>query len=172
MYRTKTYIAGDWTGDRDLIDELYKWNDSDCWALHFADAHDITQARDSSLYCSIKRSLWERLKASKTFVLVVGAQTDRLTKGGCQYCESYNSWNRSCARGYSCDYRSYIEYECEMAKLYEMKVVVIYNFSFIRKEKCPQILRDSGVHISGYYWDNNGEKNWNYWEIKQAIMGN
>jgi len=30
-YRTKTYIAGDWTGDKNLIDELYEWNDSKHW---------------------------------------------------------------------------------------------------------------------------------------------
>lgn len=172
MYRTKTYIAGDWTGDRDLIDELYKWNDSDYWALHFADAHDLTQARDSSLYCSVKRSLLERLKVSKTFVLVVGEQTNRLTKGGCQYCKSYNRWNRSCARGYLCDHGSYIEYECEIAKLYGMRIVIIYNFSCVRKDKCPKIFRDRGIHVNGYC-DVNGEKKyWNYSEIKRAIMGN
>ena len=80
-YRTKTYIAGDWTGNQDLISKLYQWNDSDRWALHFVDAHDLTQARDSSLPCSIKRSLAQRLDASKTFVLVVGSQTNALTKG-------------------------------------------------------------------------------------------
>ena len=56
-YRTKTYIAGDWDGDCDLIKQLYKWNDSDDWNLHFLDAHDVTQARDSSLFCSVKKSL-------------------------------------------------------------------------------------------------------------------
>lgn len=39
-YRTKTYIAGDWTGDKDLIDQLYTWNSSDYWSLNFTDAHD------------------------------------------------------------------------------------------------------------------------------------
>lgn len=24
-YRTKTYIAGDWTGDKMAIEQLYKW---------------------------------------------------------------------------------------------------------------------------------------------------
>ena len=68
-YRTKTYIAGDWTGDSDAIEQLYKWNDSKYWSLHFIDAHDLTQAKDSSLNCSIKASLKTRLDASKTFVL-------------------------------------------------------------------------------------------------------
>ena len=27
-YRTKTYIAGDWTEDKDAIDQLHKWNNN------------------------------------------------------------------------------------------------------------------------------------------------
>ena len=113
MARTKTYIAGDWETDKNAIDQLYYWNNSSKWGLSFSDAHDLTQARDSSLNCSIKRSLAIRLDSSKTFVLVVGDNTDSLRAGGCQYCSSYNSWTRSCARGHTVDYRSYIEYECE-----------------------------------------------------------
>ncbi len=28
-YRTKTYIAGDWTGDKTAIVQLYKWKNSE-----------------------------------------------------------------------------------------------------------------------------------------------
>ena len=72
-YRTKTYIAGDWDGDKDAIDQLYKWKESKYLSLDFIDAHDLHQARDTSLNCSIKShlasdlmsrnvlcSLWER----------------------------------------------------------------------------------------------------------------
>ena len=93
LYRTRTYIAGDWTGDKDLIDKLYQWNDSNYWGLSFSDAHELTQARDTSLPCSIKRSLKERLDVSKRFVLIVGGSTDGLTKGSCQYCQSYSSFS-------------------------------------------------------------------------------
>lgn len=64
-YRTKTYIAADWTGDRDAIDKLYEWNDSSYLTLSFVNAHDLTSARDDSLNCSIKASLATRLDASK-----------------------------------------------------------------------------------------------------------
>lgn len=33
-YRTKTYIAADWTGDKDAVDQLYTWNESKYWVLH------------------------------------------------------------------------------------------------------------------------------------------
>lgn len=169
-YRTKTYIAGDWTGDQDLISQLYKWNDSDYWSLHFVDAHELTQARDTSLPCSIKASLAERLNASKTFVLIVGAETMNLRKGSCVYCAGYDRYYRRCSRNHSVDYRSFIEYECEKAVKDDMKIVVIYNYANVRKDKCPLILRDKGMHINGYYLGTDGKYYWNYTEIKNAIM--
>ena len=48
-YRTKTYIAADWDGDKNAVEQLYKWKKSNYWSLDFHDAHDLTQARDSSL---------------------------------------------------------------------------------------------------------------------------
>lgn len=147
-YRTRTYIAGDWTGDKDAIDQLYKWNDSNYWSLHFIDAHDLTQARDGSLNCSIKSSLQKRLDISKCFVLIVGAQTSTLRAGGCQYCASYKGSDASCKRGYSVDYRSYIEYECEQAVAARIKIVVLYNYARVYKDKCPIAVRDKGQHVA------------------------
>ena len=169
MYRTKTYIAGDWTGDEETIRQLYTWNESNYWGLSFHDAHELTQARDSSLKCSIKRSLKTRLDVSKTFVLVVGKDTKDLRAGSCAYCPSYNSWSQYCARGSNVDYRSYIEYECEEAVNANMKIVVLYNYSNVDKEKCPEILKYRGVHLQMYYYE-AGQAYWNYNAIKKAIM--
>ena len=83
-YRTRTYIAGDWTGDEDLISELQHWNESSYWNISFIDAHELTQARDTSLPCSIKRSLKERLDVSKTFVLIIGDDTKKSDQGRLQ----------------------------------------------------------------------------------------
>lgn len=83
-YRTRTYIAADWDGDKKAIDVLYSWNDNKYLTLSFTNAHDLMQARDTSLNCSIKRSLKERMDASKTFVLIVG---DNIQK-------AKDTWNR------------------------------------------------------------------------------
>ena len=64
VYRTKTYLAGDWTGDKDAVEQLHKWNNSNYWGLSFHDAHDLTQSSDSSKNCNIKASLRTRLDAS------------------------------------------------------------------------------------------------------------
>ena len=143
VYRTKTYIAADWTGDKDAVDQLHKWNNSKYWGLSFTDAHDLTQARDGSLNCSIKASLRDRLNASKTFVLIVGKGTKTLRNGGYQYCGSYNSHTSSCALVRSVDYRSYIEYECDKAIADGLKIVVLYKAATVNKSKCAITKKES-----------------------------
>lgn len=167
LYRTRTYIAGDWTGDADLIHKLGEWNNSGTLALSYSDAHLLTQARDTSLPCSIKHSLAERLNGSKTFVLIVGNDTDNLRKGGCQYCHSYNSYTYSCSKGYSVDYRSFIEFECEKAVRDDLKIVVIYNNSYVDRDKCPECIRYKGKHIPARTLYTHS---WDYKAIKDAIL--
>jgi hypothetical protein len=167
-YRTKTYIAADWTGDKDAVDQLHKWNDNNYWSLSFHDAHDLTQARDGSLNCSIKTSLGTRLDASKTFVLIVGENTKTVRSGSCQYCNSYNSYTRSCARGRSVDYRSYIEYECDKAVRDGLKIVVLYNAATTNKSKCPDAVKSIGTHVAMCYREDS-KLYWDYQAVKKAI---
>lgn len=167
-YRTKTYIAGDWTGDQDLIAKLYEWNNRNDLKLHFIDAHDLTQSSDSSLNCSIKDSLGMRLDASKTFVLVVGDKTKSLRAGSCSCCRYY-SYSSGCGKGWPTSLKSYIEYECDKAVRDGLKIVVIYNSAHVFKDRCPDAVVNIGTHIAGYSWD-NGFKRWNYTAIKNSIM--
>jgi hypothetical protein len=167
-YRTKTYIAGDWDGDKDAIDQLHKWKDSYFWSLSFTDAHDLTQARDGSLNCSIKSSLAIRLDVSKTFVLIVGSTTKTVRSGSCQYCSSYNSLTGSCTRGYSIDRRSYVEYECEKASRDGLKIIVLYNAASVDKSKCPDAVKNTGTHVAMCYLE-DGKYYWDYQAVKNAL---
>lgn len=139
--RTRTYIAADWSGDYDAVEQLHKWNSSRYWSLSFTDAHDLIQARDNSLNCSIKASLSKKLDASKTFILIVGNSTKTVRSGSCQYCKNYKTYTYTCARGYSVDYRSYIEYECEKAVRDGLRIIVLYNAATVNKTKCRILLR-------------------------------
>ena len=80
---TKTYIAASFDHDRDAVEKLYEWNKDNKLSFHFVDVHSLTQSYDTSRYCSIKKSLSERMSVSKTFILIVGQHTNEVTKGAC-----------------------------------------------------------------------------------------
>ena len=169
-YRTRTYIAADWTNDYDAVERLHKWNDSEYWSLSFSDAHDLKQAYDSSLNCTIKKSLKSRLDASKTFVLIVGENTAQLTAGGCRYCDRYSGYWHTCSSGYTVDHRSYIEFECEKAIEAGIKIVVLYKSRFVDRTKCPLCLKNVGQHVP-MYCTRNGNLYWNYSAVNMALNG-
>ena len=168
-YRTKTYIAADWDNDKDAVEQIYKWKDGQKWSLDFCDAHELTQSRDSSLPCSIKASLKSRMDVSKTFVLIVGDHTDSVTKGGCHLCQSYNNYIGYCAKGYTVDKRSFIKFECDKAVEANIKIVVLYNDTFVDKSKCPSALRYRGTHTAMVYKGTDGNYNWDYDSVKKAL---
>lgn len=167
-YRTKTYIAGDWDHDKDAVVKLHQWNDSSKYGLSFSDAHELKQARDTSLNCSIKKSLAERLDASKTFILIVGEHTKELRAGGCQYCNSYNSYLGTCSRRYTVDTRSYIDFECKKAIRDGLKIIVLYKSTTINRDKCPEVIRRDGIHAPMKKWVGN-TLDWDYDSIRKAI---
>ena len=168
VYRTRTYIAADFDNDKNAVDQLHKWNESEHWSLSFSDAHDLQTSNDGSLYCSIKASLKGRMDGSNRFVLIVGDNTNKITKGGCQNCGSYNSHTQACARGHNVDYRSYIKYECDIALDAGIKIVVLYKSTKIDKSKCPDVLRNVGIHATMICYK-DGKYYWDYQSVKKAF---
>ena len=168
-YRTRTYIAADWEHDKDVVDYLRHLNDSDYFRLDFVDAHEWKQAKDTSLACTIKKSLSERLNGSKNFILIVSNTTDTRRSGSCQYCHSYNSIWGTCRAGGHVDTRSFIQYECDKAVRDNMKIVVIYKSSRIETHLCPEILKKCGTHVPAYKYDSSGILRWNIQGMTEAI---
>lgn len=155
---------------QDTLDKLSIYYDN------YGDAHDLTQSRDDSLNCTIKNSLSKRMNASKTFVLIVGDKTSSVTSGSCSYCNHYSSYSHRCWLGNSIDLRSYVKYECEKAardaRNGEMRIVVIYNYMTVHKEKCPEAVRNMGIHVPGICRDMlTGGQKFDYQTIKKAMMG-
>jgi len=69
-------------GDNDI--HYYRlmtaWHANEKFDFTFVNAHDITQARDTSTEETIKRSLRKRLIASDTFLVLIGNKTKNLYK--------------------------------------------------------------------------------------------
>ena len=181
FYRTRTYIAGDWTGDSDAITQLYDWNEGDKWNFHFVDVHDNYNCYDSSMPCTIKDSLAERMRRSKVFVLVVGNETKTTRKGACLYQSCGNKSFDFQSGQYRCNIigkyystTSFIDYECKLAfeayKRGEMKIVVLYNAASVNQLKCPEILRGIGTHKEMKSYSDFWEKyKYDYSKVKEAI---
>ena len=165
--REYTYIAADFDHDKNAVEELY-WMKEHGY-INFKDAHSIQQSQDSSLACSIKKSLRTRMDYSLKFVLIVGKHTDTVTKGSCQFCDSYNSSRNYCARGYSVDYRSFIKYECDKAVEDNLDIVVLYNDIAVNRNLCPEKVRGLGRHEFMIYTGVDGKKNWDIGRIQRAF---
>ena len=180
-YRTKTYIAGDWDGDIDAIQQISKWNEGDKWSLHFVDAHKFKQCYDSSMPCTIKADLLARMNHSKTFVLVVGDNTATTRKGSCAYQDCgrktyyYTLGKYVCTvigKTYSTE--SFIDFECRQAfdaRLWGMKIVVLYNSEKVDRSKCPSKLRYVGTHVAMKTKNAFGNVVYDYNSVKKAIEG-
>lgn len=168
--RTCTYIAADFDNDRTGVEHLH-WLKKNGY-LFFQDAHELQHSSDTSLPCSIKRSLRYRMDNSRRFILIVGNQTNKVTKGGCQFCNSYNSHTNSCGRGFWVDYRSYIKYECDIAfaSISEgMKIIVLYNSAAVNRDLCPEKIRGVGIHRQMWYREADGRYYWDDAGIVQVV---
>lgn len=50
-----------------------------------------------------------------------------------------------------------------------IKIVVLYNSTYISKDKCPESVRDKGTHMPMIYRGSDGNYYWNYDGVKKAI---
>lgn len=162
-----TYIAADYDHDENAVKHLH-WMKRN-GKISFHDAHQLQQSNDSSLACSIKKSLNYRMDNSYKFVLIVGAQTNTVSKGGCQLCQSYNSYGKFCAKGYTVDYRSFVKFECDKAIEKGLSIVVPYNGTIIDRNLCPEAVRWKGTHQKMIYRGPDGKLYWDDNAIAQAF---
>lgn len=162
-----TYIAADFDHDEDAVNHLHYLKERGL--ITFLDAHEIQQSYDSSLACSIKKSLKHRLDNSYKFVLIVGNHTNTVSKGGCQFCDSYNSYLKYCAKGYSVDYRSFIQFECDNARNLGLDIVVLHKNIVVDRNLCPEAVRRTGSHYAVVCRGADGQFYWNDNAIIQAM---
>lgn len=124
-YRNKTYVAFDGDNDMWAYRFMNGWKQNDNTTFDFYNAHDLSQARDTSTEESIKRSLRLRLSSSKVFVILVGENTKNLYK--------------------------FVRWEIEQAIGMDLPIIVV-NLNKKRMHDdtlCPPILdRHLAVHIS------------------------
>lgn len=124
-YRNKTYVCFDGDSDIHYYYLMKAWKQNDGFSFNFFDAHDLNNARDTSLTYSIKRQLQERLQNSKILVVLIGEKTRYL-------------------------YR-FVRWEMEQALDLDIPVVGV-NLNGHRQRdaaRCPPVIRDQlAIHVS------------------------
>ena len=106
------------------------------------------------------------MDSCKTFVLVVGDKTNTTTAGSCRNCSNYNLNSIYCKKGIGVSCKSFIQFECDKAIRDRLKIVVLYHSKYVHKFFCPESVRNTGEHIAMI----DGDGNWNYKKIRDAIM--
>jgi hypothetical protein len=162
IYRTRTYIAADWTGDKDAVNQLTTWNEGKKWGLSFGDAHELSSCRsDDTNNCNIKKNCSQNLDHSKYFVLIVGDKTKDTRAGYCMYCKAYNT----CSYTYKTN-KSFIEFECKYAVNNNLPIIVLYNSNKVDKSKCiDSVVNVAKAHVA--MKDNYND--WDYLSVKAAF---
>lgn len=124
-YRNKTYVSFDADSDIHYYYLMRAWKQADGIDFNFYDAHDLNTARDTSQESSIKSQLAVRMRATKTFVLLVGNRTRYLYK--------------------------FVRWEIEQALSRDLPILVV-NLNGRRSidtDRCPPLLRSElAVHVS------------------------
>lgn len=127
-------------GDNDILQYrlMTAWDANDKFDFKFVNAHELTQARDTSTEESIKSSLRKRLNASDILVVLVGEKTKNLYK--------------------------FVRWEIEVAIEKGMPIIAVnLNKSKTRdNDRCPAILRNAlAIHVPfGSKIVNYAIKNW------------
>ena len=120
-YRNKVFVSFDGDNDIHYYRLMKAWKQNDRTEFNFFNAHDIKQARDTSLELSIKRSLRDRLLNSKIFVVLIGERTRYLTK--------------------------FVRWEMEQALSLELPIIGV-NLNGLRQQdsdRCPPIIKNELV---------------------------
>ncbi|MCY4385728.1 MAG: TIR domain-containing protein [Desulfurellaceae bacterium] len=124
-YRNKTYVSFDGDNDIHYYWLMRAWKQSDMTSFNFYDAHDLNTASDTSLESSIKRQLADRLRNSKSFILLAGERTRFLYK--------------------------FVRWEIEQAVTRDLPIIVVNlnGLRFMDESRCPPLLKSQlAVHVS------------------------
>lgn len=124
-YRNRTFVSFDGDTDMHYYRLMTAWHQNDRSPFNFYNAHELEQARDSSLEATIKASLARRMAESSVFVLLVGDRTRFLYK--------------------------FVRWEMEQALARRLPIIAVNlnGTRFMDEERCPPLLRDKlAIHIS------------------------
>ncbi len=195
------YISADYDetdGDRDVVDELKRWNDNGNYKLDFTDMAKVASgsiAKDSDCrICDLKEEFNRQINKSSIVIFIIGNKTGRRTAGsecsrididwmncmctpykqntnGEKMCKVRDTTGASQDVGYINKY-SYLRHEFEEAYKKGKKTIFVYN-SLIRQPSWIPSYMKKRVNENDIepFWtkDSYGNKKGDYQKIKEAL---
>ena len=150
MSMQKMYITADWEEDQSVVTQIERWNQKQGGTYLILKDVDLLDEMEGEWSCFAKASLKQAIQECDIFLLVVGEETLSVKEGSCSLCENYRSFSGNCAHGRITDKRGFLEYQCALAKELNKKIIVLYALDCVDKSKCPQVVREIGVHMAMY----------------------
>lgn len=194
------YISADYdynSGDRDVIEELNKWNDDNRYLLNFTDTAQVASgsvSNDSDCRpCDLKEEFNKQINASSAVIFIVGDKTASRTAGNqCPRC-GRGAWvgfgctpyKQNANGSKACKYvstasagedvgnintYSYLRHEFEQAKKKGKPIIIVYN-SLNRQTTWLPSYMDGYKDEAHPFWRKSasGNKTGDYQFIKESL---
>lgn len=197
----RIYISADYdilTGDREVVNELMKWNTSHKYVVDFVDMAAVTSGSVSQdpdcRPCDLKLEFNKQINASSVALFVVGNNTANRTAGsvcprtsapwllkkctpfkhnfqGAQYCRVHDATLYSKNGDIDCiNNYSYLRHEFEQAKIKGKQIIVVYNSISRQSTWLPSYLKEYENQAFAFWiYDARGYRVGNYNAIKKAL---
>ena len=199
--RKRIYISADYdidSGDRNVVDELYKWGKDIRHVIDFVDMAEVVSGSVSSdpdcRPCDLKQEFNRQINAASAVIVVIGDKTaTRVSGSSCSRlnniqsnvtCTPYkhNSGGTklckvvsTCSPGPNDDVGninkySYIRHEFEQAKKKNKQIIVVYNSLYKELNWLPSYMKGyESLAVPFWTRDAVGRKVGNYSFIKREL---
>lgn len=197
----RVYISADYdwnSGDRNVVDELNKWSDSNKYLVEFTDMAKVVSGsvayNPDCCICDLKAEFNTQINLSSAVIFVIGDKTATRTAGskcdrvdkewlecqctpykqnanGTKYCKHCTTSPSSGGDDIGNINRySYLRHEFEQAKRKDKQIIVVYNSLIKQPSWLPWYLSEY-ESIAVPFWIKNywGDKVGNYAYIKKAL---
>lgn len=197
----RVYISADYdpdSGDRNVVNELYKWSESKRYSIEFTDMAKVVSGSIAKVpdcrICDLKAEFNTQINLSSAVIFVVGDKTDSRTAGskcerlnnqwlycqctpykqnanGTKLCKHYKLIDMSEVGDVSCiNSYSYLRHEFEQAKKKGKKIIIVYNSLYKQPQWLPCYMSDYKDKAFAFWkTDAYGSRVGNYALIKEAL---
>jgi hypothetical protein len=198
----RIYISSDYdegNGDRNVVEEFYRWNDSNRHSLEFVDLARVVSGSVSDKpdcrICDLKNEFNKQINSASAVIFVIGDKTKDRTAGSA--CSRFNKWStlgctctpykqnafgaKPCKISYlvffgpgenveEINSYSYLRHEFEQAKKKGKQIIIVYNSLRRQPKWLPSYMTEYADQAEPFWIETEfGNRIGNYEFIKKKL---